>query len=573
MLAAETLKLKAELDRLRENERIADIAGEMADFGSWSADFRTKSVTWTKQLQKIHEIPDDVELTPQQGMTLFDSPHRERMFNLIVRLKETGEGFDVETPARTYTGGHRILRVMAHGEVENGVTIKAQGCVMDITQQKEAQRVIEEMAISDSLTGLLNRRAFESKAADFACPCVLVLLDVDHFKLINDTEGHQIGDRVLIAVADALKRHCSEADLSGRFGGDEFLAALSCGSVVEAEATVTELMQAIEKEAPRIGLHAPLSVSVGYTFTGAHEKIRFLDAFKRADQALFEAKRKGRAQAILYNPMLGKRFEERSTVLSAIEFALASGQIIPYYQPKICLETGLISGFEALARWRRSDGEVVGPGRFLQALEDPVYSARISDQVLDIAMADAERLLASGLDFKSIAVNVTEFQLTDDAFVDRLLSGLKRHGLDPAHIELELTEGILLSRYPKRIETRLQQLSSLDIKLAFDDFGTGFASLTHLHRYPIDTLKLDMSFIKVLETDRIARSIVGALAHMASNLGMTIVAEGVETEGAARILKDMGCDLAQGFLYSPAAPIDEVAAMLSPKRLAEPPSR
>jgi len=294
---------------------------------------------------------------------------------------------------------------------------------------------------------------------------------------------------------------------------------------------------------------------------------------KRADLALYEAKRQGRAQVAVYDSGLGDAFHVRQSTLRAVDHALRAGQIVPCYQPTFCLETGALAGFEALARWQHPERGLLAPGAFREAIDDPALATRISEAVLATLVADAARLRALGLRFGRLAINVTELQLLDNGFLGRLDEWLAANAVGYGDLTIELTENILLSRRTETIRQRLETLSARGAQIAFDDFGTGFASLTHLREFRIDRLKIDTSFVRTLTTDSSSAAIVAGLVYMAHKLGIEVVAEGIEDGATERCVREMGCDVGQGWHYARPLPLDGVVAFiraLPPHREAAP---
>ena len=280
---------------------------------------------------------------------------------------------------------------------------------------------------------------------------------------------------------------------------------------------------------------------------------------KQADLALYEAKDLGRNRIVTYDEEFGRRFDARQQLFADVDRALAADRFVAVYQPCICLQSERVVGFEALVRWNDGSNRLAGPGNFRQVFEDADYATRISDTVLRQAIADAGECNRRELPFERLSVNVTELQLIDPQFTETLTALLARHGLAPNRLTIEVTERVLLSRHDTIIKERLAELSSLGIGISLDDFGTGFASLTQLHRFAIDSVKIDHSIIGGIEHDEMARIIASGIVRMVHDLGLDVVAEGVEDAGIDAVVRELGFDFAQGFFHAEPMRIEELA--------------
>lgn len=431
-----------------------------------------------------------------------------------------------------------------------------------------AETQAAHLAFHDSLTGLPNRALFQRRLeqmqsgaetdADFA----LVLLDVDEFKLINDTLGHDAGDAVLIAFADRLRRAVRHTDLVARLGGDEFAVLLAGGNgPPDLEQFSTNLLELLREPCEHHGKQIPCRASIGAS-TSSGDASAPDNVLKHADLALYEAKASGRGGFRLYRPEMWAAMLARGNMLTIAASALNSDRITPFYQPKVDLRSGVVVGFEALLRCFSSDGTPQGPDIMAAAFEDSELALRLSDRMVDGVVRDIAMWRSAGLRFGHVAINAALAELRRGDFAPRLLAKLERAGIPPETIQVEVTESVLLGRGIDQVEQTFNELAQAGIRLALDDFGTGFASLTHLKRFPIEIIKIDRSFVRDLQIDEEDGAIVDALIGLGRALKIEVVAEGIETSEQRDFLAALGCRIGQGFLFGSALPADRIGDLL-----------
>jgi diguanylate cyclase (GGDEF)-like protein/PAS domain S-box-containing protein len=441
----------------------------------------------------------------------------------------------------------------------------------DITALKQAEIEARERASRDPLTGLLNRSGFmgllEARAKAHArqhrgvapSGCLLVL-DIDHFKSVNDVYGHAAGDRLLQAVAGRLQRAIRKTDLAARLGGDEFALFLCGAGPDDARARVEQIIAAAARATPVGPVRLIPSLSVGAAIA-SQDGADCDTLLRHADRALYEAKRLGRNRAVFYADRLAEELADRRRLAERLRRALATDRVEVALQPQLRIADGAIIGFEALARWTDA-GQPVPPLAFVAAAEEHGLAERLGRAVMACALAAAGSLRrATGQPIR-VSVNVSTAQLLAEDFADQVLAQLKSADLPPQALELEITETVFLDRSFARISSMLDQLRGLGIRLALDDFGTGHASLSHLGTLSVDCLKIDRSFVEAIGVDRrrelIARTIIG----LARGLELECVAEGVETRQQLRFLESHGCNLVQGYLVGRPVALEEACALL-----------
>ncbi|WP_165972900.1 putative bifunctional diguanylate cyclase/phosphodiesterase [Martelella mediterranea] len=429
------------------------------------------------------------------------------------------------------------------------------GISFDITELKSARDQIDAIANTDELTGLPNRLYFRksledaiSRALEEKYDVSLFTLDFDYFKDINDTFGHDAGDAFLKGVAESLKPLIAPGVLVARLSGDEF------GVIAENldETSATMLARKIARQAGkqvRYKDHALWAkVSVGMARCPEHASSPE-GLIKAADIALFEAKNSGRNQVQPYTEKMGAAVIERARIVEEVSLGLPRGELVPFYQPQIDLNTGEITGFEMLARWHHPSRGLLSPHAFWSAFEDHRLSLRLTAYLFDKVMQDLRRLSGEGLDAGCIAFNVSNIAFGHPKIVPAILSALRSFRYPVKKFEIEVTEDVLFGRNEQPAIEKLTSLRNGGVSVALDDFGTGNASLSHLRRFKVDKLKIDKSFVDDFNAGKGDRAIIEGIIGISKGFGMSVTAEGVEKLDQAIALKQMGCDTAQGYFF------------------------
>ena len=470
---------------------------------------------------------------------------------------------------RADTGEERWIqsggRVIVDG---SGQPVRRIGTFQDVTEQKRTEERLWDAANKDALTGLPNRNRFshDLETALFAARAqhervALFIVDLDNFKEVNDTLGHDAGDHVLRGMADRLKAFGRPDISAARLGGDEFAILVSgAGTASEIERLASEVIDALTSPILLESGALNCFASVGVAIYPDHDSDGG-ELLKNADLALYAAKHAGRARYAVFDPAMKGSLLRRMGVLQRARDALAHGEIVPFYQPKVAMVSGEVCGFEALLRLRAGE-TVSGPSAIAEAFGDPELSVQIGRRMLEAVLADICAWRTAGLAFGSVAINVSaaEFSRLDIAGV--WLSRLRDAGLPSSVLQMEITESVFLDGGSDGVGHALSVLDAAGIEVALDDFGTGFASLTHLRKFPVNWLKIDQSFVRDLGIDRSADAIVSSVITLAHGIGLRVVAEGVETPAQAAILRGWGCDMAQGYLASRPMPASAVAGFL-----------
>lgn len=429
------------------------------------------------------------------------------------------------------------------------------GTLQDISEQKAAEQRIRELAEFDPLTGLPNRRLLQDRIEQMlavaereSSTAALLFVDIDHFKRINDSLGHRVGDELLCALSSRYAQVVRRVDTLARLGGDEFVILLPDAGALEAAEVARRLHEMSTMPFSVAGHALTVTSSIGISLYP--QDGQDIDALlKNADAAMYRAKDIGRNAFQFYSAEMNTSTLERLMMESSLRHALEAEEFELHYQPLVSLKSGKIIGAEALIRWRHPDLGIIMPDRFISVAEDSGMINPIGDWVLFSACRQAQAWLAAGLPLQTIAVNVAPVQFRQPGFVEMVAGALSVSGLPAQCLELELTERTVMHDVDVTLGT-LTALHRMGVALSLDDFGTGYSSLAYLKRFPVGKLKIDRSFIRDLETDPDDRAIASTIVSMGRSLRLSVLAEGVETAEQLGILRDMGCEMVQGYYFS-----------------------
>ncbi len=438
----------------------------------------------------------------------------------------------------------------------------------DISAEKFAAERIHRLAHYDATTELPNRVLLQdrllnaiNRAARAEGRLALLFLDLDGFKLINDTLGHAAGDEVLRLVGVRLMSRLRKADIVARIGGDEFAVVLSdISHPGDVQAICDQLLAVITEPYELSGQDNRVTTSIGIAmYPDDGTDVQTL--LKHADAAMYQAKEHGKNRYAYYEPEMNRRAEERLQMTRQLRHALERNEFRLCYQPQYDLASGRLVGVEALIRWQGEDGGWVPPMRFIPVAEDCGLIVGIGDWVLREACRQARQWREQGLDFGRISVNVSGRQFQDEGLQAAVKQALAESGLPGNRLELEITESWVMEG-PYRAETQLRLLHEMGVSLVIDDFGVANSSMAYIKRFPVQKLKIDRSFIRDIPADADDAAIVSAIIAMGHSLGLKVVAEGVETAEQSAFLRGTGCDEVQGFLYGRPVPSDELNVLL-----------
>jgi len=541
------LRMALELDGLlvREydlNTRELLFSGATPDLEKWC---RFK----TDPLEIIH--PDD----------------RDRVAALVAarRPGETGVyefRLDRDDGVETWVRSASKVLVGAHGRPERLVNL-----FKDITDRRRQTEAVETLAFKDTLTDLPNRALFQHRFQEAVSASEqlgemfgLIMIDVDHFKDINDTLGHDAGDALLKRLADMLRYAFRADDTVARLGGDEFAVILR-GLHGEADMLrpIQTLQELLQRPIEHGGRSFTCSASIGAALHGD------MDAdpshmVKNADIALYRAKDGGRNRSVMFQPSMRSELEQRIELLRDVRAGIEAQEFVLFYQPVVDVRSGQgVVGFEALMRWAHPEQGVLGPVRFMPAFEDQDLSLKLGDVAFEAALKQMRAWLDAGVEFGRVAVNISAAQFRSGRLAEEIQSRLARWNVPCERLTIEVTENVYMGWGSDLVSVTVKRLHDAGVMIALDDFGTGYASLANLRQFPIDRLKIDKSFVQNAEDEAIVKAVI----TLGSSMGMKVVAEGVEDAAQLEKLIGYGCDQVQGYHFGRPMPADEVPGFLA----------
>ena len=477
-------------------------------------------------------------------------------------LEAEAVDFELEWLGRVY---------QAHVEPSHGPGGEVTGTIgvaFDVTERRLAEEQARHAALHDDLTQLPNRALFMDRL-DHALhrarrrqdPFALLLLDLDRFKNVNDSLGHPMGDRLLAAAARRLLECVRPGDTVSRLGGDEFTILLEEIAGPADPVRVAERVQGDLAAPFDLGGHEVVTAaSIGIALGGpAYERAE--EVLRDADIAMYRAKEKGKNNYQFYSAQIDNYSVERLALESGLRRAVERDEFTLHYQPKVNIASGLITGMEALLRWQHPELGWVAPGQFIPIAEENGLIIPIGAWVLRTACMQNRAWQRQGVRRFPVAVNLSPRQFSGETLLDDVKSALEASGLAPADLELEITESMVMGN-PEQAVVLLQQLKELGIRVAIDDFGIGYSSLAYLKRFPIDSVKVDRSFVEDIPEDVNSMAIAQGVIAMAHNLRLKVVAEGVESEAQLGFLRGEGCDEIQGYYFCEARPASEISGMM-----------
>ncbi len=566
-----TREKEALAEKFREQANLFDIALRNMSHGLCMFDAKGKLQVWNEQFVKMSGINPGLIHANISVKRLYDLSRASIDLNVSWRKSSSHKFGDASYALRSGTlvvrmPNDRIVSLMQRKTDEKGSVIIFE----DITDRRRNEDRIQQMASYDDLTGLLNRSSFRSKVAealkvsnDNAVGFAVHLLDLDHFKTINDTMGHPAGDKLLQLVADRLRNVSQASHSVARLGGDEFvIIQRSVAKVAQAAELAQRILKELEQPFEIEGMPVTVGASIGIAMAPDHaaDEDKLL---KRADIALYAAKADGRSGYRVFQHELEAATRARHVLESDLRSALTNGEFELHYQPIVEPSSGKTVSCEALLRWKHPLVGYISPAEFIPIAEDTGLILQLGAWVLYEACREAKRWPQD----ISVAVNLSPRQFNDAQLAFQVVRALEQSGLPAQRLELEITESVTLGASHKVIET-INNLRGLGVRLSLDDFGTGYSSLSYLRKYAFDKLKIDRSFVIDLNKNKESIAIIRAIVSMGKSLNMVIVVEGVETEAQLETLKEVGCDLVQGYLFArPASAVNIQRIISEPMRL------
>lgn len=566
----ERKELSTRLEKLSENIPGFIFQFQINDDGTYKFQYVSKGITDT------YGIPPESVL--QNSEVIFNLVHNEDLARIRQSLHDSGrmkqtwhDQYRVQHPTKG------MIWVEGHATPERLVdeSILWYGYILDITTRKQSEEQIEQLALYDPLTGLANRRLLKDRLRQAMATArrnrtygAVILLDLDNFKDLNDTQGHNVGDAQLIEVSKRIKNNVRDTDTVARLGGDEFVVILewlgySEDSSRNAVMAIAEKVRVALNQAYVLGPHSHVhhaSASIGVTlFQGSEPSDGEL--LKRADVAMYEAKDLGRNRVSYFSKERQNIVDLRSEMASDLQYALNNDEFTLFYQPQFTIG-GELCGAEALLRWNPTRKSPVSPDVFIPIAEETGLILPLGEWVLETACNDILLLEKKGLSTTfAIAINISARQFSDDGFLHKVSNLIDRSGVVVSRLKFELTESCLIKDL-ERAQSILSVLREMGIKIELDDFGTGYSSLNSLKNLPLDTLKIDRSLIHGIEGDPRDGAIVKAAIAMAKSLSLDVIAEGVETNQQRDFVVGEGCTMLQGFLFAKPAPLTDLVGFL-----------
>ena len=571
------------LDALLRSEARLGLAQRIAKIGNWEWQPQTGQFSASAELCRLMGIrPQDFGGTLDAFLQAVAAEDRERVDQSLKLILTDRTPCDIDHRIMLPNGSEFIVNLQAEAIFDDQLkALTIVGTAQDISERKRSEREIHRLAYYDSLTGLPNRVLFKDRvmhaiahARRYQYHLALLFLDLDRFKIINDTLGHNIGDQLLKHVADRLGESIRHSDSIGRsaesdqthqlarLGGDEFTVLLTnLRDVQDASKVARRILEALARPFLVGGHEIFVTVSVGIAiFPADGDSVDVL--LKNSDTAMYHAKEQGRNNFQYYSNAMNAEANERLMLEGEVRHATEREEFVVYYQPQIDLRSGRIVGAEALVRWQHPQRGLLAPGEFLQAASDTGMIRAIDEWVLRTACRQIRTWQQRGLAVPSVSINVSNSLFHGTTLLKAVEDTVADTGLPPDRLELELTESIAMRNVDTSI-TVLQQLKTMGLQLAIDDFGTGYSSLSYLQRLPVNRVKIDQSFIRELLSRVQPVPIVRAIIAMAHSLQLEVLAEGVEHDSQRTILLAEGCDQAQGYLFGRPMPAAEFEALLT----------
>ena len=552
---------------LRDSEKRLKEAQRIAQVGSWELDLVSGKLTWSDEIFHLFEIDKAAFGASYEAFLNAIHPEdRDRVNQAYTNSLVTRAPYEIT---------HRLL--MPDGRVkwvnercethfdEYGKAVRSTGTVQDITERKIAEEQISQLVCYDVLTGLINRSSLQSQLEHALATAhrerhalAVIFLDLDHFKTINDTLGHAVGDALLREVARRLRHSVRDGDIVARLGGDEFVVILTEVENVAATVHVADKILQVLAQRYRIGeheLHSTASLGIAFYPDDGEDSETLM---KNADNAVHHAKSLGRNNAQFFTSEMNLAAMKRLMLDNDLRVAVETRQFELHYQPQLDSQDGRTVGVEALVRWRHPRDGLMSPAEFIPVAEETGLILPLGEWVLDEACRQLRAWRDQGIEDVTMAVNLSAHQLRSPVLLEHVAQALKKHRLAGSDLDLEVTESAAMHD-PAASISQLKALRELGVRLSIDDFGTGYSSLSYLKMLPIHTLKLDQSFVHDIESDSNDVAICTATIALAHNLGLAVIAEGVETEAQRHFLASHHCDFMQGYLFS--KPLSAEAAL------------
>jgi diguanylate cyclase (GGDEF)-like protein/PAS domain S-box-containing protein len=567
----QVLSLFTDVTALKRDSALFDRVQALAHIGGWQWDADRDQVYLTGEAMRLLGLTEPSR-TMEQLLAFLREPERRRLRAALQHAVDGGPGFELDLQGFDPQGHPNWIRMVGEAEPGDPTGARLHGTLQDITQRKQTEETLRVQARTDPLTGLLNRDAvlaeLHERLEDRTQPAVAVLyIDLDRFKVVNDVLGHGAGDRVLVSAARRLRAAVGTEGLIARFGGDEFMVVCNTGDdPLLPERLADAILDAFAARFEMDGEEFNITASIGIARAPA-DGDRPQQLIQNADVAMYDSKRRARNAWQGFTAKLAEQQSQRLQLETHLRRALENEEFHLVFQPQVELDSGRLVAVESLIRWRNGILGDMSPGHFIAHAEATGDIIGIGTWALRESCRQLRRWLDDGLAVGRIAVNVSYRQFDDDGLADRVRAVLEEYRLPGHMLELEITERVLIEDAAETLRT-MDALRTLGVVLSIDDFGEGYSALNYLRRLPIHGLKLSQLFVQGVPGNESDVAICRAVAGIAQNLGLALVAEGVESESQRQFLLGLGVRTGQGFLFSPGLPAGELAARLGDPSLA-----
>ncbi len=541
----------------------------------YSKDRESRFMRIGRAMADYFGLDDPAQAVGKTDFEMFSSEHAQQAFADEQEIILTGQAKIGIEEKITWPDGRESWALTSKVPLKDrrGQIVGTMGISHNITERRQAEMRVQYMALHDALTGLPNRVLLEDRLGQVIAlasrnrkSAAVLMLDLDSFKNVNDSFGHYVGDRLLQAVSVRLQACLRESDTIARLGGDEFVISIgmvSASSEIDAVArkVLATFGEPFQVEGHELKISASLGVSV---FPADGENGEMLLQF--ADTAMYEAKKNGRNTYCFFTPALTEATRRRENLEKDLHQARTRGEFALHYQPLVSMDSGRITGMEALLRWYHPEQGLISPSEFIPVLEEMGLMVEVGNWVLRTACLQNVAWQKQGLAKVRVTVNVSSQQLYRGSLVEAVETTLLETGLEPKWLELELTESLAFDDSVTTLRI-MQDMKRIGVSLSLDDFGTGWSSFSYLRSFPLDRIKIDRSFMRDITSEPAAEAIVTGILDLGQKLGFDCVAEGVETRQQLDYLRRRKCAEVQGFLYSPALPVAECGALLRSGKL------
>jgi diguanylate cyclase (GGDEF)-like protein/PAS domain S-box-containing protein len=562
-------KVKRRTRELEESQQRYKSLFEQSSASIYSLDLEGKITSINSACEKLSGY-SSAELLGNSVFDLLDRKSKELSLSYFSRVIDAGPQ-NFEIPFTTKHKSKLELDITFIPIKVDNMVIGTYGIVKDITENKKSRQRIHHMAFHDSLTGLPNRRLFQSTLEELvsdlkntSLKAAVMYIDLDRFKGVNDTLGHETGDQLLVAVSNRLKNCLRNTDLIARQGGDEFTVLLpnlisKADAVIVAEKIINALNEPILINEQELAVSSSIGIAI-FPEDGKDS----VTLMKNADAAMYRVKEEGKNNYLLYTPEINEIAAKKFTLEKNLKQALKQNELLLYYQPQIDVRSNKIIGAEALVRWKHPELGLISPCEFIPLAEETGLILPMSEWILKTTCSQMKLWLEKGYELPKIGVNISPKQFQLNNFIDIISGILKNTGLKGEYLDFEITESIAMQE-ENEVISKILELRRMGSTVSIDDFGTGYSSLSYLKKFPITTLKIAQQFVSEIQSDSDEEAIVSAIIAMAKNLNLNIIAEGVESEAHVKFLSNQKCHIMQGYFFNRPMPAEEFEKLLAKK--------